>query len=199
MKLFLTLLALLTASLAALASPEPQDVTVQRDVTSQTMIVRSTVALSQATAFRIVDAHGTAVYTDSVRAGDYINKRFPLAALPGHRYAIEITDGAGRTVLPFRPRARGRIALLTEAKHDVYPHIDLRAERTLVVDCDNATGRRVDIRIKNQAGHTVFTDSVTGVTAVQRAYRLDRLNAGEYQVIVSGRDVADHSMAIALH
>lgn len=196
MKYILTLLTLFFASATALASIDPQDLTIQRDPTSGTLIVRTTVAVDQDAAFRVLDRRGNAVYNDSVRAGGFVNKRFPLTAFPPGSYTVELTDQMGATTWPLRPRGNGPVTDLAAAVRVTYPRIDLRDERTLVVDYANRDGKRVSIRIADAAGRTVFSDQVDG--KVQRAYRLDQLALGDYRVVVDGRSLKTYTQDIAL-
>lgn len=197
MKLLITILTIILATGSALASVDPQDLTVQHDVTSGTIVFRSTVALPFAAEVAIADAFGQVIYTDSVARGTFLNKRFPVSSFSSNNYSLIISDEQGRTSLPLRFNNEKGIALTNKARHLLYPSIDLRAERTLVVDYQNKSGRRVDIKIANLEGETLFTDFADG-NDVSRAYRLDKFNAGDYQVIVSGRDVKNHTMAFAL-
>lgn len=197
MKLLTSILLVAFASTTVLASIDPQDITVQRDPTSQTLIVRTTIALDRAAAFTLTDADGRTIYTDSVGAGQFVNKRFPLNAFPQRDYELTISDRRGATTQPFRPHAQGGVTDRSQAQRLAYPRIDLRDERTLVVDYRNQSGKRVSIRLADQAGNTVFSDKVEG-TAVQRSYRLTNLDRGDYQVTVNGRDLKDYTTAIAL-
>jgi len=197
MKLLTTILTLILATATALASIDPQDLTVQRDVTSGTVIFRSTIALPAATEVAIADNFGKVIYTDSVGGGNFLNKRFPVSSFSGNSYSLILSDKIGRTTLPLKLDSKRGVVVTEKIQHVIYPSIDLRAERTLIVDFENKSGRRVDIKIANQKGETVFTDSVNG-NDVSRAYRLDELNAGDYQVIVSARDVKNHTTAFAL-
>jgi len=67
--------------------------------------------------------------------------------------------------------------------------MNFHADRTMVVAYDNKSGQRVDIKIANAKGQTVFSDKVSGVEGVRRAYQLDKLQSGDYKLIVSSRDV----------
>lgn len=197
MKLLTTILTLILATASALASIDPQDLTVQRDVTNGTVIFRSTIALPAATEVAIEDGYGNVIYTDSVGGGNFLNKRFPVSSFSANSYKLILSDEIGRTTIPLRFEDENGVVDTERVHQVIYPSIDLRAERTLVVDYQNKSGRRVDIKIANHEGETVFTDSVNG-NDVSRAYRLDRLHAGDYQVIVSSRDVKRHTMAFAL-
>lgn len=197
MKLLTTILTLILATATAMASIDPQDLTVQRDVTSGTVIFRSTIELPAATEVAIADNYGNVIYTDSVRGGNFLNKRFPVSSFSGNSYSLILSDKIGRTTLPLKLDGKRGVVVTEKIQHVIYPSIDLRSERTLVVDFENKSGRRVDIKIANRKGETVFTDSVNG-NDVSRAYRLDELNAGDYQVIVSARDVKNHTTAFAL-
>jgi len=197
MKVSTTILTLILATATAMASIDPQDLTVQRDVTSGTMIVRTTVALEHAAKIVLLDAFNNEVYSDSVQRGAFINKRFPLKSFPLSSYRLIITDNYGKTEQPLSMKSRGAIAKASSASRLVYPRVDLRAERTLVLDYANATGRKVNVRIANQAGETVFSDQVSGED-VQKSYDLDALASGDYEVIVSARDVKEYTTSFAL-
>lgn len=197
MKLLTTILTLILATATLLASIDPQDLTVQRDVTSGTVVFRSTIALPAATEVAIADNFGNVIYTDSVGGGNFLNKRFPVSSFSGNNYTLILSDKIGRTTLPLKLDGKSSVVVTEKVHQVIYPSIDLRSERTLVVDYQNRSGRRVDIKIANNAGQTVFTDSVNG-NDVTRAYRLDQLLAGDYQVTVSSRDVKNHTMAFAL-
>ena len=198
MKLVTTLFLLVFAAATATASIEPQDLTVQRDVTSGTLIFRSTIALEQDAAMSLVDNFGNTIYTDSVAKGKFINKRFPAGVFTATSYQLVVSDQAGRTVLPLKVSDKGVAANFEKAKHLLFPTMDFHSERTLVVACENAGGNRVDIKIADAEGKTVFTDKVSGSEGVRRAYQLDRLKSGQYQLIVSTRDVKNHTTAFAL-
>ena len=197
MKLLTSLLLTLLASTTVLASIDPQDLTVQSDPTSQTMIVRTIIPLEQDAALTLTDRNGRVVYKDSVPAGDFINKRFPLKVLNCTEYRLTISDRRGETVQPIRPQNKERIANPAEASRRSFPSVDLHDERTLVVGYANQTGKRVQIRIDDQKGKTVLTDEVDGTT-VQRSYQLNRLTSGNYRVTINARDVKNYSTAIAL-
>jgi len=198
MKLFTTIFLLVFAAATASASIEPQDMTVQRDVTSGTLIFRSTVALPQAALFEITDPFGNIIYADSVAKGDFVNKRFQAVVFTASAYKLTISDQAGKTTLPLKMNAKGSLVNAGKAKHIVYPTMNFRSDRTLVVAYANKSGQRVDIKIANQQGQTVFQDHVTGAEGVRRAYQLDKLQSGDYQLIVSSRDVKNHTTAFAL-
>lgn len=199
MKVHIILLFLFFASATALASIDPQDLTIQRDVTSNTIIIRSTIALEQLSELRLVDHIGNIVFATSIAAGDFINKRFPIAPFTADKYELIFTDQRGKTMVPMHLKASdGNLAQLAKATRQMYPRVTLRAERSLVVDYVNTSGKRVDISIANKDGKTVFSDQVSGETSVQRAYQLDQLACGDYQLIVSARDVKRHSTAFAL-
>ncbi|TXF91287.1 hypothetical protein FUA23_03425 [Neolewinella aurantiaca] len=198
MKVFTTFLILILATASAFASIDPQDLTVQRDVTSGTIVMRSTVALSQAASFEITDAFGNVVYVDSVAKGDFVNKRFKEVLFSGNTYNIIVTDKMGKTTLPLKMNAKYSIAKVDKATHLVYPTMNFKSDRTMVVAYTNKTGKRVDIKIANDKGETVFTDQVSGPEDIRRAYQLDQLQSGAYQLIVSSGDVKNHTTAFAL-
>lgn len=198
MKLFTTIFVLIFATAPAMASIDPLDLTVQRDVTSGTLIIRSTVSLEQAALVELYDDLDNVLHSDTVLAGDFINKRFHLAGFGRNNLKLVVTDGRGRTTQPIRLASTGNLAEVAAASKLLFPRVDLRAERMLVIDYKNKGGRRVDITISNTEGETVFSDSVSGKEDVQRAYRLDQLADGDYQLIFSARDVKNHTTAFAL-
>lgn len=199
MKQFTLFFLLVFASATAVASIEPQDLTVQHDVTSSTIIIRSTVALPLAAVFEITDAFGNLVHTDSVAKGDFVNKRFKAVMFADRTYTIAITDQAGKTTLSLKMNSPLAIIKTMKAKHVVYPTMDFRSDRTLILAYENQSGQRVDIKIANDKGETVFKDQVSsGTEDIHRAYRLDQLQSGAYQLIVSSRDVKNHTTAFAL-
>lgn len=198
MKLFTTILLLIFASASAVASVDPLDLTVQRDVTNGTLVIRSIVGLERAASFEVYDDLSNLVHTDSVIKGDFINKRFPIAGFVRKTYRVVITDTRGRTTLPLRMTTSGNILNLKDATVLIFPRVDLRAERMLVIDYTNKGGRRVEISIANNVGDVVFSDVVNGKEEVQRAYQLNQLADGDYQLIVSARDVKNHATAFAL-
>lgn len=183
---------------AALASVNPLDLTAQRDVTSGTLVIRSSIGLEYAASFEVFDDIGNVLYSDSVIAGDFINKRFPAAAFVRNTYNLVITDERGRTTQPLRMNNRGNILDPADAEVLFFPRVDLREERMLVIGYTNKGGRRVNISIADVNGEVVFSDVVNGKEEVQRAYRLDQLADGDYQLIVSARDVKNHATAFAL-
>lgn len=199
MKVHIILLFLIFASATALASIDPQDLTIQRDVTSNSIVIRSTIALEQLSELRLVDPFGNVVFTSSIPAGSFVNKRFSIAPFTAANYELTLADQSGITTVPMRLGATtGNLADFANASRKLYPRVDLRAERTLVVDYNNVSGKRVNISIANEAGKTVFSDQVSGEKTVQRAYKLDQLESGDYQLIVSASDVKRHSTAFAL-
>lgn len=198
MKLFTTIFVLIFATASAVASIDPLDLTVQRDVTSGTLIIRSTVGLEKAALVEIFDDLENLLHTDTVIEGDFINKRFNVAGFGRNDLKLVVTDEKGRTTLPIKLTARGNVADAAKAEQLIFPRVDLRAERMLVIDYKNKGGRRVDITISNTEGETVFSDTVNGKEEVQRAYRLDQLADGNYNLIVSARDVKNHTTAFAL-
>lgn len=198
MKLLTTIFVLVFASATAFASIDPLDITVQRDVTSGTLIIRSIVGVEHAALVEIYDDLDNRLYADTVVAGGFINKRFPLQGFGRDKLFLIITDEEGRTTQPIKLKTNGNLAEAANAQHLLFPKVDLRDQRMLVVDYKNRGGHRVDITIANTAGETVFSDSVNGREEVQRAYRLDQLAEGDYQLIVSARDVKKHTTAFAL-
>ncbi|WP_020569430.1 hypothetical protein [Neolewinella persica] len=198
MKLITTIFLLMFATASALASINPLDLTAQRDVTSGTLVIRSIVGLENTSLFEVYDDIGNVLYSDSVVAGDFINKRFPAITLVRNTYHLVITDVRGRTTQPLRMDTNGNLLDHTTAEVFLFPRVDLRAERMLVIDYTNKGGRRVNISIANTNGDIVFSDVVNGKEEVQRAYRLDQLAVGNYQLIVSARDVKSHATAFAL-
>jgi hypothetical protein len=199
MKLFTTIFLLVFATASALASIDPQDLTVQQDVTSGTIIFRSTIALPVASAFKIADAYGNIVHTDSIAKGDFVNKRFKAQLLMSNTYNVIISSQAGKTTVPIKLTSKGIIANIEKAKYLVYPTMNFRSDRTLVVAYDNKSGKRVDIKIANDKGETIFTDQVaSSTTGIHRSYELGKLQSGAYQLIVSSRDVKNHTTAFAL-
>jgi hypothetical protein len=198
MKLLTTIFVLMFATAAALASVNPLDLTAQRDVTSETLVIRSIVGLKYAALFEVYDDVGNVLYSDTVIAGDFINKRFPVAAFVRNTYKLVITDTRGRTTQPLRMDTKGNLLDYTTAEVLLFPRVDLRAERMLVIGYTNKGGRRVNISIADTNGDIVFSDVVNGKEEVQRAYRLDQLADGNYQLIVSARDVKNHATAFAL-
>lgn len=199
MKLFITFLLLVFATASALASIEPQDLTIQQDVTSGTLVFRSTIALQIAYAFKINDAFGNLVYSDSIAKGEFVSKRFKTHMFTSHTYNVIISSNAGKTTMPLKMTAKGAIVNTAKAKHLIYPTMNFPSGRTLVVAYDNKSGQRVDIKIANDKGETVFTDQVSsGTEDVRRAYQLDQLQSGAYHLIVSSRDVKNYTTAFAL-
>lgn len=198
MKLFTTILLLVFAAATATASISPQDLTVQHDVTSGTIVFRSTVAMPHAAAFELSDVNGNIIHLDSVAKGDFVNKRFKAVSFTGSNYKVTISDKMGQTTLPLKLNAKDGIVNANKAKHIFFPTLDFHADRTMVVAYDNKSGQRVDIKIANAKGKTVFSDQVSGVEGVRRAYQLDQLQSGDYKLIVSSRDVKNHTTAFAL-
>ncbi len=198
MKLFTTILLLVFSVATAAAAIEPQDITVQRDVTSGTLIFRSTIAMPQAAAFELTDALGNVIHLDSVAKGAFLNKRFKAAVFTANTYKVVISDKIGQTILPLKVNTKGAVVNADKVKHLVYPTMNFHADRTMVVAYDNKSGQRVDIKIANAKGQTVFSDKVSGVEGVRRAYQLDKLQSGDYKLIVSSRDVKNHTTAFAL-
>ncbi len=198
MKLLTTILALIFATATAVAAINPVDLTIQRDVTSGTIVFRSVIPMEFSAKYLIEDTHGNTVFNGQLNAGDFLNKRFREAGFTSTKYRLVVTDTVGRTTLPFQVNTTGQLVDFTGADQLYFPRVDLRDERMLVLDYNNKSGQRVDIRIANNDGDTVFSDSVSGTKNVQRAYRLNKLAEGNYQMIVSGRELKDYTLAFAL-
>jgi hypothetical protein len=199
MKLFTTILLLVFAAATVVASVPPQDITVQYDVTSGTIVFRSTVALSHAAAFKLTDGNGNVVYKDSIAKEGFLNKRFKMAALGrSDYYKVTISDEVGETSLPIKVSAKEVVVNTNKAKHLFYPTLNFHSDRTLIVAYANKSKKRVDIKIATAQGQTVFSDQVSGTEGVRRAYQLDQLRSGDYQLIVSSGDVKNHTTAFAL-
>jgi hypothetical protein len=198
MRLIILIFVLLFATTGAQASIDPLDLTAQRDVTGGTLVIRSIVGLERAASFQVYDDLDNLLFTDAISAGDFINKRFTTATFVRNTYKLVITDTRGRTTLLLRMNGSSNLLDLNDAKVLLFPRVDLRAERMLVLDYTNTGGRRVNISITNTNGDIVFSDVVNGKEEVQRAYRLDQLADGDYQLIVSARDVKHHATAFAL-
>jgi len=197
MKLFTTIFLLVFALASASASIAPQDITVQRDVTSGTIIFRSTVAVPHSATFELTDASGNLIHTCSVAKGDFVNKRFRAVSFTGSDYRVTISDKEGQTILPLKLDPQGAFVQSNKVKHLLYPTMNFRSERTLVVAYANKSKKRVDIKIATAEGQTVFSDKASG-EGVRRAYQLDKLQSGNYQLIVSSGDVKNHTTAFAL-
>ncbi|MFT5997931.1 MAG: hypothetical protein ACI81P_000376 [Neolewinella sp.] len=198
MKLITSIFVLLFAVASAQASINPLDLTAQRDVTGGTLVIRSIVGLERAASFEVFDDLDNLLFTDSVGAGDFINKRFTTALFVRNTYKLVITDTRGRTTQLLRMTTTGNLLDPKDADVLLFPRVDLRAERMLVLDYINKGGRRVNISIADTNGDIVFSDVINGKEEVQRAYRLDQLADGNYQLIVSARDVKNHATAFAL-
>ena len=188
----------LFATASAQASVNPLDLTAQRDVTGGTLVIRSIVELKRAASFKVFDDLGNLLFADSVDAGNFINKRFSNTAFVRNTYKLVITDTRGRTTQLIRMNATGNLLSPDDAEVLLFPRIHLRAERMLVLDYTNKGGRRVNISITDTNGDLVFSDVVNGKEKIQRAYRLDQLANGDYQLIVSTRGVKSHATAFAL-
>jgi hypothetical protein len=198
MKLVTTIFVLLFATASAQASVNPLDLTAQRDITNETLIIRSIVGLERAASIEVFDDLGNLLFADSVGAGNFINRRFSTKSFVRSTYSLVITDTRGRTTQLLRMNVAGNLLSPDDAEVLLFPRVDLRAERMLVLDYTNKGGRRVNITIANKEGDVVFSDVVNGKEEVQRAYRLDQLADGDYHLIVSARDVKNHATAFAL-
>jgi hypothetical protein len=198
MRLVTIIFVLLFATTSVQASVNPLDLTAQRDITSGTLIIRSIVGLERTASIEVFDDLNNLLFADSVVAGDFINRRFSTKSFVRSTYKLVITDTRGRTTQLIRMNVPGNLLSPEDAEVLLFPRVDLRAERMLVLDYTNKGGRRVNISIANTEGDIVFSDVVNGKEEVQRAYRLDQLADGDYHLIVSARDVKNHATAFAL-
>lgn len=196
-KLLFALLLLATNSVGLFASVNPYDIIVRVDVSSETFVIRATVPMTAETKIDLLNENGIGLYNGTIAADHYLNKRFPLASLSDGKYQLVLSDSYGRTVQPLVVR-KGLIEQdVSLAEHLLYPRVDLREERLMVVNYTNKAGSRMNISLADDSGQTVFEDQVKG-EVIKRAYQLDKLEAGAYYVTFSSRDVRKHIVAIAL-
>ena len=197
MKVLTTLMVLLLVSLGMQASVDPYDVVVSEDRTSGTILLRTTIPLANKTEMSILDRAGNSLFSQSLAGNRFLNKRFKRASLPNGDYYLVFSDSLGRTTIPLSVSREAIIGDIQGAIQVIYPTLDLQNKRMLVLYYDNQTGKRVNVRLTNENGDQVFSDQLVG-ESIKRSYQLKNLDAGNYFVTVSSRDVKSYTAAIAL-
>ena len=197
MKTLLTSLFVLLTLSATRASVNPIDLLVQTDPTSRTLTLRTTTGVDLATKVQLVDANGLVLHTSKLEEGDYLNRRFQLAALPAGTYTVVVTDAQGKTVQPFVLDRQGITSDPALATRTFYPRVELQ-EKLLTINYLNVSGGSTRVRLNDARGTTVITDRLPAETTVQRAYNLENLPAGEYYVTVSSADVKSYTTSLRL-
>lgn len=198
MKTLTTIVAVLLLSLGLGASVDPYDIIVVEDETNETVLFRSTIAFSHATTVTLESLLIGTIYSIDVATDGFLNSRIRKEGIPTGAYELVITDERGRTVIPFNLNNRSGLRCnYAEARNILYPTVNLKDERVLVVKYANESGKRVNLRLTNADGQEVFAVKLEGET-IRRAYQLDQLEAGEYTVTVSSRHVKNYTAAIAL-
>lgn len=179
-------------SLSLFASVHPVDLVVQADPTSHTLVMRTAAPVEDQTTVQIVDAKGLILHTANLSAGDYLNTRFQLAALPRGEYRIILSDELGKTVQPLTIGAEGIQADPSLATRTFYPRVKLQ-EDMLTINYLNSRGGEVNISLSDGVGNELISDKLPETTTVQRAYDLARLPAGQYYVTVYAPDISAHT------
>jgi len=196
MKAILFPLFLLIVATAS-ASVNPIDLIVQADPTSHTLTLRTTTDVELPTAVKILDARGVVLHDKELAAGDYLNTRFRLSALPPGAYSVQISDVQGQTVQPIVVNPTGITADPSLAVRSFYPRIDLE-ERVLTINYLNTGGNRIRVRLADGQGNEVVTDRLPATTAVQRTYSLENLPTGTYFLSVSASGNQRHTTSLRL-
>lgn len=196
-KLLFALLLLVTNSIGLSASVNPYDLIVRVDVSSGTFVIRASTPMVADTKIDLMNDNGIGLYNGTIAANHYLNKRFPLASLADGKYQLILTDSIGKTVQPLVVSKGQVIQDLALAKRQLFPRINLREERLLVVNYTNIEGSRMNISLTDDAGKTIFEDQAKG-EVIKRAYQLDKLEAGAYYVTFSSKTVRKHTVAFAL-
>lgn len=197
MKTLLTGILLFFAVATTSASVNPIDLLVQSDPTSHTLTLRTTVAADLETKVQLRDAEGLVLHTRKLQPGEYLNGRFQLAALPAGTYTVEVTDAQGKTVQPFVLDRKGITSDPALATRTFYPRVELQ-EKLLTINYLNTSGSSTRVRLNDAQGTTVITDRLPAEVAVQRAYNLENLPAGEYYVTLSSSDVPSYTTSLRL-
>lgn len=179
------------------ASIDPYDLVVLEDQTNNTIVFRTTIPVNESTEMAILDLHGQYAFRQQLSAKEFLNKRFSRSGIPNGRYTLLFQDSNGKTEIPFEVTSNEVFADIVGATQVAFPLVQLRQARILVVNYQNESGKRVDVRLTNAQGREVFSEKVEGPT-IRRAYQLDQLAAGEYTVTVSSRTFKNYTAAIAL-
>ncbi len=193
--LFFTLLFAAVATLSA--SVNPIDLVIQTDPTSHTLTLRTTTFVEHPTTVKLVDHDGLVLHTTQLAAGDYLNSRFQLAALPAGTYTVEIADEMGKTTQPLLLDRSGITSDPALATRTYHPRVNLN-DKLLTIKYHNRSGHRVNIRLVDAVGNEILTDRLDASPTVRRAYSLENLPAGDYFVTVSSRDVPHYTTSLQL-
>lgn len=180
------------------ASVDPYDLVVLEDPTNNTIVFRSTAPLSEVTEMLIVNEDGQHTYAQKLSANSYLSKRFTRRSLPNGDYTFVLRAETGKIEVTFTISEDNFSADILGARKMTYPEVKLRQARLLVVDYKNETGKRVNVRLTDAAGNEVFSEKITG-PAIHRSYLLEQLEAGDYVVTVSSKNVKNYTAAIALN
>lgn len=196
--LIFTFTLLLSTALAATVSIDPIDLIIKTDPTSQTVIVRTTTAVSMVTRVELIDARNNVLHDTDLDSGEYLNVRFHLSAVAIGEYTLVVSDRRGQTRQPVTVSQRGVYANTDKAIREFYPRIQLSEDKLLTVNYLNTAGKKVAIRLNDANGHDVLTERVRTNEPVQRAYQLDKLPHGEYLVTVSSPATKSYTTSISL-
>ncbi len=193
-----TLFLAVFLSVTAAASVNPYDILVRADASSRTITLRTTTDVSQDTDVFLRDLRGNELFRKTLRRGDFLSLRFELATLRDGDYELVIKDNSGCTTQPIRIDGTGVTADPDKATRFFYPVCRLVDGETLSVNYLNQRGQRVVISLRDDSGHEVFSETINGDTPIQRAYRLDKLTAGNYVVRIQAKTFDRHITHIRL-
>ena len=198
MRLFTVFIAILCLSTSVRASINPYDVVMATDPTSRTSVIRSTVPMGLDTKLELVTPRGVRYYDREITEGEFITLRFPANYLPTGKYVLRIFTERGRTSLPFEYRKRAIGYTPAEGLQTIYPGVDLRDDRRLIVSYPANEGSPLRVTLLNYAGEAVFTDRDNAGAATRKAYQLDNLSAGVYTLTIATEDMRLHSHELQL-
>ena len=198
MKLFTAFIAVCCLSAGLRASVDPYDVVMATDPTSNTSVIRSTIPMELPATMELVSPRGVGYYQSEVAEGAFLSIRFPAKFLPTGKYILRISTERGRTSLPFEYRKRTIAYSPTEGVRTMYPGVDLRGHRQLIVSYPANEGAELQVALLNPAGQEVFADSNGASIASRKAYRLDNLSAGTYTLTIATDDKRLHSRELQL-
>jgi hypothetical protein len=193
----LILSILLFAAAVSSASVNPIDLIIQADPTSHTLTLRTTTHVEADTKVQIVDAYGLTLHTTRLDSGEYLNKRFKLAALPVGTYDVVVRDEQGETRQPLLIGPNGIEADPALATRSFYPQVRLD-QKLLTINYLNTAGSRVNVRLTDAAGNNIISDRLPGEPSLHRAYSLEQLPAGDYYVTVSGGNQLTHTTSVRI-
>ncbi len=140
--------------------------------------------LTQAAEFRIEDETGLVLFSETLKAGQEVSRKYNLSRLPEGVYTLKLEDDRAIRIQPVSLTATAVIFNAGDRKEIFKPVIRQKGDLLdfSMLNLDNAAG--VEIRITDNEGDSLFSESLSTEGVIQRRYNLAGLPDGEYTVLV---------------